>query len=154
MPSCRWPSSGLKGSDRTALLKETLRVVLLSLGLALTFAAAAERRGSPLSQRGEWRLAVERVLEAGLSRRAETLGRREEVLQQQREFNEQEALRARHSEDQQEPVRPPADSLAGIDRVQGRLRRGAVDVDYFESIAGNEDEPPAEPNTTSGRRRN
>lgn len=49
-----------------ALLKDSLRVVLLSLGLALAFAAAAQRPGSALSLRAEWSLAAKGVLEAGL----------------------------------------------------------------------------------------
>ena len=60
-----------------ALGKESLKVLLLSLALALAFAAAAQRRGSELSLWAEWRQAAEGLLEAGLSRRAEKLARRE-----------------------------------------------------------------------------
>ena len=48
-----------------ALGKDSLKAVLLSLGLALGFAAAAQRRGSELSLRAEWRQAVEGLLKAG-----------------------------------------------------------------------------------------
>jgi hypothetical protein len=131
---------GQGGPSRIALLKETLRVVLLSLGLALAFGAAAQRKGSALSLRAEWRQAVEGVLEAGLSRRAETLARQEEEWLQQEEFEELAAIQAGQAAAQQDP--PAAvESPAGRGRVHGRHRRGAVDADYFEAIAGEHDEP-------------
>jgi hypothetical protein len=48
------PGQRLAPEKLIALLKDSLRVVLLSLGLALGFAAAAQRRGSELSLRMEW----------------------------------------------------------------------------------------------------
>ncbi|MFM7269813.1 MAG: hypothetical protein ACKOZT_14740 [Cyanobium sp.] len=38
------------------MLIDSLRVVLLALSLAMGFATAGQRRGSGLSQRGEWRM--------------------------------------------------------------------------------------------------
>ncbi len=128
------------GSNRLLpLLRDTLRVVLLSLGLAFAFAAAAQRKGSALSLRAEWRQAVEGLLEAGLSRRAESLARREEERLQRKEFEELEAFQARQEaalQDAQQQLDPPA----GRGRAQGRPRRGAVDAAYFEELAG-EDGP-------------
>ncbi len=132
--------SGPGGNRLLPLLKDTLRVVLLSLGLAFAFAAAAQRKGSALSLRAEWRQAVEGLLEAGLSRRAESLARREEERLQQQEFEELEAFQALQEAAQQDAQQPPQDPGVGRIRAQGRPRRGAVDAAYFEELAG-EDEP-------------
>ena len=123
-----------------ALGKDSLKAVLLSLGLALGFAAAAQRKGSELSLRAEWRQAVEGLLEAGLSRRAEKLARREEEWQQQQEFEElQELEEALNPQEPPVPVSQPAGSPRGKDRS----RRGVVDASYFEALAGEDDTPPA-----------
>ena len=56
------PGKALDPAKLLALGKDCLRVVLLSLGFALAFAAAAQRKGSALSVRAEWRLAAERMI--------------------------------------------------------------------------------------------
>jgi len=118
-----------------ALGKDSLKVVLLSLGLALAFAAAAQRKGSELSLRAEWRQAAEGLLEAGLSRRAEKLARREEEWLQRQEFEELQKL----EESLNHPE--PQDDLVAA-RGKDRPRRGAVDASYFEALAGGDDAPP------------
>jgi hypothetical protein len=49
------------------VLIDSLRVVLLALSLAMGFAAAGQRRGSALSQRAEWGMALAHGLDRGLS---------------------------------------------------------------------------------------
>ena len=56
------PAKALDPGKLLALGKDCLRVVLLSLGFALAFAAAAQRKRSALSLLSEWRLAVERMI--------------------------------------------------------------------------------------------
>ena len=58
------PGKALDPAKLLALGKDCLRVVLLSLGLALAFAAAAQRKGTPVSLLAEWSLAAKRVVEA------------------------------------------------------------------------------------------
>ena len=129
------PGKSLDPARLIALGKDTLKAVLLSLGLALGFAAAAQRKGSELSLRAEWRQAAEGLLEAGLSRRAEKLARREEEWLQRQEFEELQEL----EESLNHPE--PQDDLVAA-RGKDRPRRGAVDASYFETLAGGDDAPP------------
>ena len=129
------PGKSLDPARLIALGKDTLKAVLLSLGLALGFAAAAQRKGSELSLRAEWRQAAEGLLEAGLSRRAEKLARREEEWLQRQEFEELQEL----EESLNHPE--PQDDLVAA-RGKDRPRRGAVDASYFETLAGGDDTPP------------
>ena len=66
------PGKALDPAKLLALGKDCLRVVLLSLGFALAFAAAAQRKGSALSVLAEWRQAMEVRLEVGRSRRSKS----------------------------------------------------------------------------------
>ena len=129
------PGKSLDPARLIALGKDTLKAVLLSLGLALGFAAAAQRKGSELSLRAEWRQAAEGLLEAGLSRRAEKLARREEEWLQRQEFEALQKL-----EESLNPPEPQDDLVAA--RGKDRPRRGAVDASYFETLAGEDDAPP------------
>ena len=58
------PGKALDPAKLLALGKDCLRVVLLSLGFALAFAAAAQRKGTTLSVLAEWSLAAKRVVKA------------------------------------------------------------------------------------------
>jgi hypothetical protein len=58
------PGKALDPAQLLALAKDCLRVVLLSLGFALAFAAAAQRKGTPVSLLAEWSLAAKKVVEA------------------------------------------------------------------------------------------
>ena len=139
------PGQGLNPAQLLALGKDSLRVVLLSLGLALAFAAAAQRKGSELSLRAEWSLAVEGVLEAGLLRREERLARREAdqllreeqheqlLLQQQRQTEADHEQGFAPQSEGQGPPRPPA---AGHAKARANARQRGADAAYFEALAG------------------
>ena len=82
-------AKALDPAKLVALGKDSLRVVLLSLGFALAFAAAAQRKGSELSLWAEWSLAAERMLEAGLVWQQE---RRENQEERQKQIKQQRLL--------------------------------------------------------------
>ena len=135
-------NQGLNGISRSALVKDILRGVLLSLGLALAFAAAAQRKGSELSLRAEWRQAVEGVLEANLSRRADTLAWRQEQELLHEELREQELEELQAQQDNLGPADPEPGQHAALGRPRGRPGRGAVDAAYFETLAAEDDTTP------------
>ncbi len=139
---------GLNPARLVALGKESLRVVLLSLGLALGFAAAAQRQGRELSQRAEWEQALEGVLEAGLLWQQERLARQDEKhwqLEQQHVHElELAAEMAAAEEAMAEPLKecqvwPDSPLVAG----EGGRNRGhcGADAAYFEALAGQQGEP-------------
>ncbi len=147
------PAKALDPAQLIALGKDSLRVVLLSLGFALAFAAAAQRKGSELSLRAEWSLAAEGVLEAALLWQQERRENQEERQQLRQEQQRSQRLR-QHLKRQQEPgaehqqhqgsshrsqanaqdkskPRPPA--AAGS---RSNTRNRGADADYFEALAG------------------
>ena len=147
------PGQGLNPAQLLALGKDSLRVVLLSLGLALAFAAAVQRRGSGLSLRAEWRLAFEGVLEAGRLWQQERRENWEERRQLRQEQQRSQRLRqhqqhqanaeADHKQgfasrsEEQGPPRPPA---AGPAKARANARRRGADAAYFEALAAEREE--------------
>lgn len=140
------PGKALEPAKLIALGKDCLRVVLLSLGFAMAFAAAAQRRGSELSLRAEWGLAVEGVLEAGLSWQQERRENREERRLIRKEQNKQQLLRQNRKLQQQgstasSPLNVQArkdgqrSSPAG---ARSNNRNRGADADYFEALAAGE----------------
>ncbi len=145
------PGQGLNPAQLLALGKDSLRVVLLSLGLALAFAAAAQRRGSELSLRAEWRLAFEGVLEAGRlwqQERRENWEERQQLRQEQ-----QRSIRLRQHQQRQQMVNaeadheqvftpqsegqgPPRPPAAGHAKARANARQRGADAAYFEALAG------------------
>ncbi len=148
------PGQALDPAKLIALGKDCLRVVLLSLGLALAFAAAAQRKGSALSVRAEWSLAAEGVLEAGLLWQQERRQIEEERRQIQHEQNQQQLLiqnrnlQQQPSEEWQQqgstaqspfnsPPSTPGNPSPMAGARSGSRKRGA-DADYFEALAAGE----------------
>jgi hypothetical protein len=148
-----------------ALGKESLKVVLLSLGLALAFAAAAQRKGSELSVQAEWRQAAEGLLDGGLARWSAWQDNQEErqQLRQERARKQQLEVQRKQQEREERQERkesqkrqefqkslaaarqdPPAATgqPAGPSRANRRSPRGAADASYFEALAGEDDAPP------------
>jgi hypothetical protein len=113
-------------------------VVLLSLGVALAFAAAAHRKGSALSVRAEWSQAIEVRLEEGLSRRLEKLAWQEEERLRRQELEELQKFQERQHNLVAARQEPPAAARhpAGAGRGKDPSRRGGVDASYFEALAG------------------
>ena len=119
----------------TALLKDSLRTSLLSLGLALGFAAAAQRKGSGLSLLDEWRLAI------AAARRA-TLGWRDAWIRwpTQRRTSRELQTRSRREQNGQAASAALRDEAP---RSSERGPRGGPDAEYFNSLAASqEDSPP------------
>ena len=148
------PGKALEPAKLIALGKDCLRVVLLSLGFAMAFAAAAQRKGSALSLRAEWGLAVEGVLEAGLSWQQERRENREERRLIRKEQNKQQLLlqnrhlQEQHSDERQQqgstdqallhsPPSTPGKPSPFAGPRGGSRKRGA-DADYFEALAAGE----------------
>ena len=134
--SAAMPTEQASSAGRlTALLKDSLRTLLLSLGLALGFAAAAQRKGSGLSLLDEWRLAI------AAARRA-TLGWRDAWNQRQTQRRTSRELQTRSRREQN----GQAASAALRDeapRSSERGPRGGPDAEYFNSLAASqEDSPP------------
>ena len=75
------PGKALEPAKLIALGKDCLRVVLLSLGFALAFAAAAQRKGSALSLLAERRLAAERMIRK-LQKKKQLLHQKQNLHQQ------------------------------------------------------------------------
>jgi hypothetical protein len=132
------PGKALEPAKLIALGKDCLRVVLLSLGFALAFAAAAQRKGSALSVRAEWSQAMEVRLEVGRSRRLEKLARQEEERLRRQELEELQKFQERQHNLVAARQEPPAAARqpAGAGRGQDRSRPGGVDASYFEALAG------------------
>jgi hypothetical protein len=103
-------AKALDPAQLLALGKDSLRVVLLSLGLALAFAAAAQRRGSELSLRAEWRLAFEGVLEAGRLWQQE----RRENWEERRQLRQEQQRSQRLRQHQQHQRQAEADHKQGV----------------------------------------
>lgn len=145
------PGKALDPAKLIALGKDCLRVVLLSLGLALAFAAAAQRKGSALSMRAEWRQGVEAVLEAGLLWQQERRENQDVRRLIQQEQNQQQLLlqnrhlQEQHSDERQQqgstdqallhsPPSTPGKPSPFAGPRGGSRKRGA-DADYFEALA-------------------
>ena len=127
---------------------------LAAAGDRLLEAAAAQRKGSALSVRAEWRQGVEAVLEAGLLWQQERLQHQEQRRLIQHEQNQQQLLiqnrhlQEQHSDEWQQqgstaqspfnspPSTPGKPSPFAAPR-SGSRKRGA-DADYFESLAAGE----------------
>ncbi|MEI6616910.1 MAG: hypothetical protein WCL59_10085 [Cyanobium sp. ELA507] len=75
------PGKALDPAKLLAFGKDCLRVVLLSLGFALAFAAAAQRKGSALSLLAERRLAAERMIRK-LQKKKQLLHQKQNLHQQ------------------------------------------------------------------------
>jgi len=132
------PGKALDPAKLLALGKDCLRVVLLSLGFASAFAAAAQRKGSALSVRAEWSQAMEVRLEEGRSRRLEKLAWQEEERLRRQELEELQKFQERQHNLVAARQEPPAAARqpAGAGRGQDRSGRGGVDASYFEALAG------------------
>jgi hypothetical protein len=134
--SAAMPTEQASSAGRlTALLKDSLRTSLLSLGLALGFAAAAQRKGSGLSLLDEWRLAI------AAARRA-TLGWRDAWIRwpTQRRTSRELQTRSRREQNGQAASAALRDEAP---RSSERGPRGGPDAEYFNSLAASqEDSPP------------
>lgn len=105
------PGKALDPAKLLALGKDCLRVVVLSLGFALAFAAAAQRKGTPVSLLAEWSLAAKRVVKAC------------RFWKQQRRTERQ----------QQGKPSPPSGS-------RSNARNRGIDANYFETLAGEQED--------------
>ena len=132
------PGKALDPARRIALGKDSLRVVLLSLGFSLAFAAAAQRKGGDLSLRDEWGLAAAEAFDAALDWRDARAGRREQrrlALKDQ----PQAPLQQPRQDETPSATATPRDALP---RSRRWGQRGVADGDYFDALADEQDDPP------------
>ena len=116
------PGKALEPAKLIALGKDCLRVVLLSLGFALAFAAAAQRKGTPVSLLAEWSLAAKRVMEA--------CKLWQQQLSSERQQQGSTASSPRSAQARKEGKRS---TPAG---ARSNTRNRCAEADYFEALAG------------------
>ena len=145
-------AKALDPAKLVALGKDSLRVVLLSLGYALAFAAAAQRKGSELSLWAEWSLAAEGVLRAWRLWQQERRENQEERQEQKKQklLRQHRKLQQKLSTERQlqgssNRIQPNTQArkegkFSTPSGTRSNTRNRGADAEYFESLSGEQGE--------------